>query len=171
MNRIAHFAILSTIVILASAAQSVELAMQLPLGKGNDAAYGELESGAMDRFFDAGLVLTTGTESEALDVVDLCAHAHEAYIDWVLVFDMAGAAPGSSTGQAESVTWSLYRAGDAALSGSASVALPATALKLSDRMDRLRALGDAAAASVLTQFRSGGLSAPGTDSILGSSGG
>ncbi len=170
MRKFPVFALLS-IMTFAAAAQSVELALQLPPGKGNEPAYGELESGTMDRFFDAGLVLTTGAESENLDIVDLCSHAHEAYIDWVLVLDLAGAAPDHPSDRAESVTWSLYRSGNAARSGSASVSLPASAMKLTDRMDRLRALGDAAAASVLAHFRSGGLSVPGTDSILGSAGG
>jgi hypothetical protein len=125
----------------------------------------------MDRFFDAGIILTTVAESETPDVVDLCAHAHETYIDWLLLFDMSGAVAAPRGGEVESVGWSLFRTRDASVAGEAQVSLPKAALDQTDRMGRLRALGEAAASSVLSHLRSGGLAAPGQNSSNGSVGG
>lgn len=171
MMRIPLVAVMAALVSCAATAQSIELAMRLPTGQGSDPAFGEFESGAMDRFFDAGLILTSVAESETPDVVDLCAHAHETYIDWLLLFDMSGAVAVPGGAKVESVEWSLYRTRDASPAGSAHISLPKAALDQTDRMERLRALGEAAASSVLSHLRSGGLAAPGQNSFNGSVGG
>lgn len=163
---------MAALMAMASAAQSIELAMRLPQASGADPAFGEIESGAMDKFFDAGIVLTTGMESPALDIPDLCSKAQTAYIDWLLVLDVSGAAlDPSPSAKAESLVWYLYKSKDGRSFGSSKIGLPAASSQLSERLDRLRALGDAAATSVLSSLRSQGLSAPGADQSLGSAGG
>ncbi|HUX41014.1 MAG TPA: hypothetical protein VMV83_07615 [Rectinemataceae bacterium] len=171
MMRFPLVAVMAALVSCFVPAQSIELAMRLPTGQGSDPAFGEFESGAMDRFFDAGLILTSVAESETPDIVDLCMHAHETYIDWLLLLDMSGAVAVPGDGKVESVTWSLYRTRDASAAGEALVTLPKAALDQTDRMDRLRALGEAAASSVLSHLRSGGLAAPAQNSFNGSVGG
>ncbi len=168
MFRASALALIASIGVLASA-QSVELALQLPRGEAPDAAYGELESGAMDRFFDAGLVLTTGPESDSPDIEGLCAQARDSYIDWVLLVDLGAA--GSDKAPAESAVWTIYRSRDGRSQGLHSVPLPAAAGQVADRMQRLRQLGEALAASVLDYLRSGASIAPASDQPSDSAGG
>ena len=175
--------VLGTLLLLAPLSllgQSVELSIRLPPGGGSDPVFGEIESRVMDRFFDAGLVLTTGEEAEELDIVGLCARSSEAYMDWTLVLDMRGAAAPAGAdakvatalreGKPEFVMWSLYRSKDGAPAGSASVSLPDSALGLADRGKRLEALGDAVAASVLPVLRSGAGSLESTSPQFGGQG-
>jgi len=173
MFRAPALALIATIGVLTSAAQSVELAMQLPRGEAPDAVYGELESGAMDRFFDAGLVLTTGPESDSPDIAGLCAQARDSYVEWVLLVDLDGAK--SDKALAESLTWSLYRSRDGqspdSKAVSQAVSLPAAASLIADRSQRLRQLGEALAASVLGFLHSGASIAPGSAQPSDSAGG
>jgi len=171
MIRMPMLAVLATLAVLSSTAQSVELAMQLPRGETPDPALGELESAAMDRFFDSGIVLTSTAESSEFDMVVLCERSRQAYIDWVLLLDVAGAVADRPMGSAESLRWCLYRCRDGSASGSGTVTLPVSALQLADREKRLRSLGDATAASVLAFLRSGGDSGTDADRIAGSAGG
>lgn len=166
-NRLGLAALAALLGLVPLAAQSVELVLRLPSGGGADPAFAALESGAMDRFFDAGLVLTGGTEVLEPDIEGLCAASRGAYVDWLLVLDLEGAA--SAARGDESLTWTLYRSADAARAGSGPLSLPRAARQLADREARLRALGEAAAASVLTFMRTKGGAA--ADSLLPSSGG
>lgn len=156
MIRLLACALAAGLAISAASAQSVELVMRLSTSSATDAALSELESGAMDRFFDAGLILTSGAEAAEPDIEGLCSRADASYIDWLLVIDVAGAAADLPKGSIEQAGWTLYRTKDRFRVTGDPVPLPRSAMASDDRLIRLRSLGDAVAAAVISYLRSGG---------------